>query len=77
MIPTLDEMAADAAKEVTSQGIDAKNVTEHRRVHLRYEGTDSALVVSLSDAASMAAEFEELHRQRFGFTDTRRPQPSS
>ncbi|MGJ3258365.1 MAG: hydantoinase B/oxoprolinase family protein [Rhodospirillales bacterium] len=67
VIPTLDEMAADARAEVTSQGIADKNITEHRRVHLRYEGTDSALVVTLADAAAMAAEFEDLHRLRFGF----------
>ena len=67
VIPILDEMAADAEKEVKSQGIDDKNITAYRRVHLRYDGTDSALVVSLDDAAKMAAEFEELHRLRFGF----------
>lgn len=67
VVPILDEMAADAEKEVKSQGIDDKSITSYRRIHLRYEGTDSALVVSLSDAATMASEFEELHRQRFGF----------
>ncbi len=67
VIPILDEMAADAEKEVKSQGIEDKNITAYRRVHLRYDGTDSALVVSLDDAAKMAAEFEELHRLRFGF----------
>ncbi len=67
VIPILDEMATDAEKEVKSQGIDDKSITSYRRIHLRYEGTDSALVVSLDDAAKMAAEFEDLHRQRFGF----------
>jgi len=67
VVPILDDMAADAEKEVKSQGIADKNIASYRRIHLRYEGTDSALVVSLNDAAAMAAEFEDLHRQRFGF----------
>ncbi|WNJ99315.1 hydantoinase B/oxoprolinase family protein [Thalassospiraceae bacterium LMO-JJ14] len=63
----LDNMAADARAEVRSQGIEEKQITDHRRAHLRYEGTDSALVVNVADAVTMTKEFEELHRQRFGF----------
>ena len=65
--PLSDEMAADARNEVTSQGIAEKRITTHNRAHLRYDGTDSAIVVSISNAADMAKEFEDLHRQRFGF----------
>lgn len=65
--PLSDEMAADARAEVTSQGIADKRITTHNRAHLRYDGTDSAIVVNVSNAADMAREFEDLHRQRFGF----------
>ena len=65
--PLLAEMAADARAEVSSQGIDDKQVSTHHRAHLRYDGTDSSLVVNVADAAAMASEFETLHRQRFGF----------
>ncbi len=37
------------------------------KVHLRYEGTDSALVVDFGDAAGMKSQFEQAHRQRYGF----------
>lgn len=65
--PLLDEMSADARAEVSSQGIAEKQISDHRRAHLRYEGTDSALVVNVADAETMSQEFEDLHRQRFGF----------
>jgi 5-oxoprolinase (ATP-hydrolysing) len=39
----------------------------HRRVHVRYEGTDSAIVVPFGDAAPVQASFEAVYRQRFAF----------
>ena len=41
----LDGLAGAAADELARQGVAAARVVVHRRVHLRYEGTDSALVV--------------------------------
>ncbi len=38
-----------------------------RKVHLRYEGTDSPLIVDFGDVAVMKSQFEEVHRQRYGF----------
>lgn len=38
-----------------------------RRVHLRYEGTDAALVVGFGDVLGMREKFEEVHRLRYGF----------
>ncbi len=38
-----------------------------QRVHLRYEGTDSALVVPWGDQAQLVAGFESAYRQRFAF----------
>ncbi len=38
-----------------------------RRVHLRYEGTDSPLVVRFGAVEEMRENFEKLHRQRYGF----------
>ncbi len=63
----LDELDAEAQSEVIAQGVEAEKITVHRRVHLRYEGTDSPLVVPFSDVATMTAEFERIHKQRFGF----------
>ncbi len=67
LTPTLDDMAADARAEVVNQGVADSMIEIVRKAHLRYEGTDSAIPVSVAKAVDMQAEFETLHRQRFGF----------
>jgi 5-oxoprolinase (ATP-hydrolysing) len=64
---SLDRLAADAEAEVAGQGIGADRIEVRRRLHLRYEGTDTSLEVEFADADAMAAEFAEAHRQRYGF----------
>jgi len=39
----------------------------YRKVHLKYEGTDAPLIVDFGDMEMMQRQFEELHRQRYGF----------
>ncbi len=60
---TADALAHAAAAELAAQGATATAV--HRRVHLRYEGTEAALAVPLDDDA--AGAFGTAHRARFGF----------
>jgi len=64
---TLDILEAEARAEISSQGIAEENTHVIRRAHLRYAGTDTALIVDFSDIESMTAAFEDLHTQRFGF----------
>jgi 5-oxoprolinase (ATP-hydrolysing) len=45
----------------------ADRIALRQRVHLRYEGTDSALVVPWGDQAQLVAGFEAAYRQRFAF----------
>jgi 5-oxoprolinase (ATP-hydrolysing) len=63
----LDTLAREAAEELERQGVAPGRIEVHRRVHLRYEGTDSALVVPLADRAGLQAGFEAAYRQRFAF----------
>jgi len=49
------------------QGITAAKLHSHLRLHLRYHGSDTALTVRYATVPAMIAEFEQLHRQRFGF----------
>lgn len=63
----LDELATEAEAELRRQGVSAGVVHTHRRVHLRYEGTDSALVVPFGSAAELQEAFESAYRQRFAF----------
>ncbi len=63
----LDTLAADAQSELNRQGVTSGQVKVHRRVHLRYEGTDSALVVPFGTAGQIQQSFEDAYRQRFAF----------
>jgi 5-oxoprolinase (ATP-hydrolysing) len=45
-------------------------ITLHRRVHVRYEGTDSALVVPFGSIEEIQQSFEAAYRQRFAFLMT-------
>jgi len=64
---TLARLAADAQTELERQGAMASRIVVYRRVHLRYQGTDSALVVPFGSIAEMTASFEAVYRQRFSF----------
>ena len=63
----LEALAAAARGELTKQQVNAGEVKVHRRVHVRYEGSDSALVVPYGDLAAIIAGFESAYRQRFAF----------
>jgi 5-oxoprolinase (ATP-hydrolysing) len=67
MASRLDALAAEAAAELERQGVAADHIAVHRRVHVRYEGTDSALVVPFGTQADVQAAFEAAYRQRFAF----------
>jgi len=63
----LDALAAEATGELARQGVAAHRISALRRVHLRYEGTDSALIVAHGDIDAMRAQFEEAYKKRFSF----------
>jgi 5-oxoprolinase (ATP-hydrolysing) len=67
LVAELDDLAAAARKELLAQGVPAERIDLLRRVHLRYEGTDSAIVVALADHAAMHQAFEDAYRRRFSF----------
>ena len=63
----LDQLGQAARGEVASQGVPLAAVELRRKVHLRYEGTDTALVLPWGDIAAIRARFEAGYRQRFAF----------
>ena len=80
IVARLDALAEAAVGELERQQASAGAVTTHRRVHVRYEGTDSALVVAWPPGAedtvpealvaAITAGFEAAYRQRFAFLMT-------
>ena len=69
----LTELVEAASDEVLAQGVAEARLSAVRKVHLRYEGTDTALEVEFGDPKSMAAAFEAAYRQRYGFTMPEKP----
>ncbi|TFW11492.1 5-oxoprolinase [Massilia arenosa] len=60
-------LASDAVADLERQGVAQERISIVQRVHLRYEGTDSAIVVLLGERADMQAQFEAAYRKRFSF----------
>src|SRR5690606_2885703 len=56
-----------AYEQVARQGVAAERIKLVQRAHLRYEGTDAALVVAYGSAHEMQARFEETYAQRYSF----------
>ncbi|MCK6430287.1 MAG: hydantoinase B/oxoprolinase family protein, partial [Burkholderiaceae bacterium] len=63
----LDALAAEATRDLLEQGVPRERVRVVRRVHLRYEGTDSALIVLDSDLDALRAQFDAAYVQRYSF----------
>ncbi len=63
----LDSLGAAARAQLQRQQAGAGAITIHRRVHVRYEGSDSALVVPFGDLQAVVAGFEAAYRRRFAF----------
>jgi 5-oxoprolinase (ATP-hydrolysing) len=72
---TLDTLANHAEDELKAQQVNQGSMSTQRRVHVRYEGSDAALVVAYPTEASDAqtattmivSRFEAAYRQRFAF----------
>ncbi|MES2980173.1 MAG: hydantoinase B/oxoprolinase family protein [Pseudomonadota bacterium] len=63
----LDVLCAAAREELERQQVSQGAITLHRRVHVRYAGSDAALIVKAGNLAQLRAAFEAAYRQRFAF----------
>ncbi len=64
---TLETLEAEARAELQRQQVAQGQVTVHQRVHVKYEGTDTALIVPLGDLGQIEVAFERAYQQRFAF----------
>ena len=62
-----DSLEQTARAELLDEGIPPERIRAVRRVHLRYEGTDTALPVELAGLEPMTAAFEASHRATYSF----------
>jgi 5-oxoprolinase (ATP-hydrolysing) len=63
----LAQLGDAAADEVASQGVERTGVELRRHIHVRYDGTDTALVVAFGAIDAVRRDFEAGYRQRFAF----------
>ncbi|MBP1872086.1 5-oxoprolinase (ATP-hydrolyzing) [Ensifer adhaerens] len=66
------ELQVECLGELEAQGIARDEIRTYLRAHIRYAGTDTVLAVDATfpehdDIARLRAEFETLHKRRFGF----------
>ncbi|MFQ5546587.1 MAG: hydantoinase/oxoprolinase family protein, partial [Acidiferrobacterales bacterium] len=73
LVPRLDQIFADLDSdgrvEMEYQGLADHEVASVRKVHVRYDGTDTALIVDYGAPVDISKYFEHAHRRRFGFID--------
>ena len=63
----LDHLCASAEAELVRQQAGTGAITLHRRVHVRYDGSNAALVVPVGSLEEIQSGFEAAYRQRFSF----------
>ena len=61
--PLIDEVRVEVAK----QGVAEKDIKVQIKAHLRYEATDTSILVDSGTPAEMLRHFEKAHKQQFGF----------
>ncbi len=64
---SFSSLTSSSIQSLIDQGVESKNIELIRRVHLKYEGTDSALIVTLANAKEMQQQFESVYQQRYSF----------
>jgi len=67
-----DKLAADAEAALVAQGADPARIFTSRQLHLRYAGTEAALIIPLRGHAQVVEDFTAAHRARFGFATPER-----
>jgi 5-oxoprolinase (ATP-hydrolysing) len=60
-------LEASARAEVAGEGVPGDRVTAAHRAHLRYEGTDTAVIVPVGSVTAMTRAFETEYTRRFSF----------
>lgn len=63
----LERLARAAREEMAAQAVAPERIRIVKRLHLRYEGTDTALPVRYAAIDDMVAQFEAEYRKRYSF----------
>ncbi|ABA56904.1 5-oxoprolinase (ATP-hydrolyzing) [Nitrosococcus oceani ATCC 19707] len=67
MEAAFQELESTGRMEMRQQGVKESSIRVKKKVHLRYEGSDTALIVGFGDLQAIRMGFEQAHQQYFGF----------
>ncbi|MFC6668894.1 hydantoinase/oxoprolinase family protein [Marinobacterium aestuariivivens] len=71
LIPQLDalfdQLAASARQEMTAQRVPAERTRLIRKLHVKYAGSDTTLMVPYGQPEQIVESFEETHNRQYGF----------
>ncbi|KAF3981989.1 MAG: 5-oxoprolinase [Methylococcales symbiont of Hymedesmia sp. n. MRB-2018] len=57
----------EALMELSEQGLDSKHSHSLQKIHIKYQGTDSALIINFGTITAVTRQFENEHKKQFGF----------
>ncbi len=63
----IDNLKKDVRQELLNQNIDNAEIETRTSLHIRYEGTDTALTVDHGNLSEVQSRSRDTHQQRFGF----------
>ncbi|TFW06779.1 5-oxoprolinase [Oxalobacteraceae bacterium OM1] len=63
----LNALAGDALDDLLAQGVEKHRTQVLKRAHLRYDGTDSTIVVPYGRIEDMVQNFESAYKKRYSF----------
>ncbi|MFE9998509.1 hydantoinase B/oxoprolinase family protein [Streptomyces avermitilis] len=68
ILRTADDLEGATRAELLAEDVPEDRIQVTRRAQLRYDGTDTALTVELTEPDTMTRAFEERHRATYSFT---------
>jgi 5-oxoprolinase (ATP-hydrolysing) len=65
---SLDRLALTVSQELQRQGFAPENIKLDRILNMRFEGTDTTLLISCAQDKDFGDEFRKAYKEQFGFT---------
>lgn len=67
--PTFDALQSEAEAELLDQDISSSRIQTMRRLHLKYVGSDTAIIVPFGSVDEIVLSFNMYHKAQYGFVD--------
>ncbi|WP_431687097.1 hydantoinase B/oxoprolinase family protein [Hahella sp. NBU794] len=67
LTPLVERMTQDAAAKLTEQRVPEERIESSARLHIKYQGSDTSILVALDAVDAVRQAFSIEHEKRFGF----------